>query len=443
MVADPGAGCRPSWGAAYTLAQADQSLALSSRIAQVQQDGQQPIVSFGGQAHTSLDVACTSVSGLTSAYQSVISRYKLTAIDLDIEGVSLTSFAAEQRRAAAVAALEQAARTAHRQLSVWLTLPVEPSGLQDAGLSVVESMLRDHVSITGVNVMAMDFSQAPAAGSTMLASVQAALNATHAQLSDLFPRYGIRLRSQQIWQRLGATVMIGQNNITGENFTAPDAQGLVRFASATHLGRISMWSLNRDSQCGSSFPESGLLSNTCSGTAQSNLEFSQVFGQLQGVTSVTSSAGNVQPAVANTNPADALYPQWSATGDYPFGYKVVEHGEIYQSKWFNTGDDPQAQVQYSWQTPWELLGPVLPGDHAPVISRPSAGTYPAWSISARYRVGDKVLYQGLPYEAKWDNQGVSPQGQSGDPTASPWKALYKIPGEPTGTSLAASPAPVP
>jgi len=76
-------------------------------------------------------------------------------------------------------------------------------------------------------------------------------------------------------------------------------------------------------------------------------------------------------------------------------------------------------------------------------SGPSAGTYPAWSVSARYRVGDKVLYQGLPYEAKWDNQGVSPQGQSGDPTASPWKALYKIPGEPAGTSLAASPAPVP
>ena len=316
MVADPGACCRPSWGAAYTLAQADQSLALSSRIAQVQQDGQQPIVSFGGQAHTSLDVACTSVSGLTSAYQSVISRYKLTAIDLDIEGVSLTSFAAEQRRAAAVAALEQAARTAHRQLSVWLTLPVEPSGLQDAGLSVVESMLRDHVSITGVNVMAMDFSQAPAAGSTMLASVQAALNATHAQLSDLFPRYGIRLRSQQIWQRLGATVMIGQNNITGENFTAPDARGLVRFASATHLGRISMWSLNRDSQCGSSFPESGLLSNTCSGTAQSNLEFSQVFGQpgfrrIKGVRGHSSRRPEGQRPETSVKPGNSLVTRFS------------------------------------------------------------------------------------------------------------------------------------
>jgi len=282
VTAGSGGRCTPSWGGAYTLAQADRVLTLSSRIVQVQQDGHPPIVSFGGQAHTSLDVACASVSRLTSAYQSVISAYRLTTIDLDIEGAALTDFAAEQRRAAAVARLELAARAAHRQLSVWLTLPVEPSGLQGAGLSVISSMLRDHVSITGINVMTMDFDPAPAAGSTMLQSVRAALNATHAQLTDLFPRYGIRLRPQQIWQRLGATVMIGQNNIAGENFTVPDARGLVRFATATHLGRISMWSLNRDSQCGSSFPESGLFSNTCSGTAQSNLEFSRVFGQLQG-----------------------------------------------------------------------------------------------------------------------------------------------------------------
>jgi chitinase len=232
--------------------------------------------------------------------------------------------------------------------------------------------------------------------------------------------------------------MIGQNDITGENFTVPDAEGLVSFAGSTHLGRISMWSLNRDSQCGSSFPETGLLSNTCSGTAQSSLQFSQVFGQLHGVTSVTASAGDVQPAVANTDPADAPYPQWSATGNYPYEYKVVEDGEIYQAKWFNTGDDPQAQVQYSWQTPWELLGPVLPGNHAPVIATPSADAYPAWSIGTQYKGGDKVVYQGLPYAAKWDNQGVSPQDATSDPADSPWKALYKVPGEPAGTAVQAS-----
>ena len=431
VVAEPGSGCTPSWGGAYTLAAANQALAMGSRIAQVQQDGAQPIVSFGGQAHTSLDVACTSVGSLTAAYQSVINAYRLTTIDLDVEGAALDNFQAEQRRAAAVANLEQAAQTAHRKLAVWLTLPVEPSGMAGAEISVIESMLRDRVSITGINVMTMDFSQAPAPGSTMLASVESALRATHGQLADIFPRYGIRLSSEQIWQRLGATVMIGQNNIQGETFSVADARGLVSFAAASRLGRVSMWSLNRDSQCGSSFPENGVVSNTCSGTAQPALAFSDAFGRLKGGASVTPSAGNVQPAVADTNPADAPYPLWSATADYPLGYKVVEQGEIYQAKWYNTGDDPAAQVQYSWQSPWELLGPVLPGDHAPVmITSPKAEHYRAWSITTHYRAGSNVLYQGLPYQAKWINQGVSPQTEMSDPADSPWNPLYKVPGEP-------------
>ena len=394
-------------------------------------------MSFGGQAHTSLDAACASVSSLTAAYQSVIGAYKLTTIDLDIERAALDNFQAEERRAAAVANLERA----DRKLAVWLTLPVEPSGLQGDAISVIESMLRDRVSITGINVMTMDFAQPPGAGSTMLQSVESALRATHGQIANIFPRYGIRLSSQQTWQRLGATVMIGQNNIEGENFSVSDAQGLVSFAAANHLGRVSMWSLNRDSQCGSSFPENGVVSNTCSGTTQSALEFSTVFGRLKGGAAVTPSAGDVQPAVADTNPADAPYPLWSANADYPLGYKVVEDGEIYEAKWYNTGDDPQAQVQYAWQSPWELLGPVLPGDHAPVIVRPKAGHYRAWSITAQYRAGSKVLYQGLPYEAKWSNQGVSPQTEASDPAGSPWKALYKVPGERRLTRARAMSAP--
>jgi cellulose synthase/poly-beta-1,6-N-acetylglucosamine synthase-like glycosyltransferase/chitodextrinase len=429
VVADPSAGCTPSWGAAYTLGQADQSLALGSRIAAVQQDGAQPIVSFGGRASTSLDVACTSVTSLTQAYQSVIDSYQLTAIDLDIEGAALDDFEAGQRRAAAVAGLERAAAAAHRPLSVWLTLPVGPSGLQYDALSVIESMLRDRVSIAGINVMTMDFTRPPAAGTTMLQLAENALYATHAQLARLFPRYGIHLSAQQIWQQLGATVMIGQNDVPAENFTVSDAQGLTSFAAWIHLGRISMWSLNRDSACGASFPENGLLSPGCSGTAESSLEFSRVFGQLRGDASITLA---VQPAVADTNPADAPYPQWSADAGYPSGYKVVEDGEIYQARWYSTGEDPQAQ--YPSQTPWQLLGPVLPGEHAPVIVKP-AGTHPNWSVSTRYQAGSEVLYQGLPYQAKWSNQGVSPLTQGTDSSGSPWRALYRIPGEPTGLAF--------
>jgi chitinase len=228
-------------------------------------------------------------------------------------------------------------------------------------------------------------------------------------------------------------VMIGQNNIQGERFTVADAQSLARFADRTHLGRISMWSLNRDDQCGSSFAETGLLSNTCSGTAQSSLEFSHAFGRMQGQASATpASGGNVQPALANTNPADAPYPQWLASASYPLAYKVVENGEIYQSKWYNIGEDPAAQVQYEWQTPWELLGPVLPGNHAPASVQLPVGTYPAWALDTQYQAGTKVLFQGLPYQAKWVNQGVSPGAEASDPSGSPWKPLYTLPGEPAG-----------
>ena len=432
-----GADCTPSWGAAYTLAEANQQLSVGSRIAQLQQEGEQAIVSFGGQANTSLDVACSTAGQLTAAYQSVVSAYHLTTIDLDIEGAALDSFAAEQRRAAAIAALEKT----NPGLSVWLTLPAETSGLQDNALSVVRSMLHEHVSIAGVNIMTMDFSSAPSAGSSMAGSARAALEATARQLATLYPEYGINLNTGQIWQRLGATVMIGQNDMRGQNFTVRDAQDLTRFAAGHHLGRVSMWSVNRDAQCGSSFSQTGLLSSSCSGTPQSGLQFAQIFGQLLGSAVTSSSAGDVQPAVPDTNPADAPYPLWSASADYPLGYKVVENGEIYQAKWYNSGSDPAAQVQYSWQTPWELIGPVLAGSHAPKIPTLAKGTYPAWSVAAQYKAGDTVLYQGLPYQAKWVNQGVSPATQSTDPSGSAWKALYSIPGEPSGSpALGAVPA---
>jgi biotin operon repressor/chitodextrinase len=263
---------------------------------------------------------------------------------------------------------------------------------------------------------------------------ESALDATHAQLTTLYPEYGIHLKSQQIWQRLGATVMIGQNDIRDEDFTVSDASGLMSFVAANHLGRVSMWSLNRDSQCGSSFAEDGILSNTCSGTAESSMQFTSVFSSLGGDATATSGNGDVQPAVADTNAADAPYPIWNATADYPLGYKVVEDGEIYEAKWYNSGDDPAAQVQYAYQTPWELLGPVLPGDHAPQITTPSGDAdLSAWSLNTLYQAGDKVLYQGLPYEARWSNQGTEPATAETDPGGSPWEALYTIPGEPTAT----------
>ena len=86
VVADPKSSCSPSWGGFYSLNAAADQLNLDRRVAQLQNEGASAVVSFGGQANNELAVSCTDTAKLTSAYESVIKRYSLTTIDLDIEG---------------------------------------------------------------------------------------------------------------------------------------------------------------------------------------------------------------------------------------------------------------------------------------------------------------------------------------------------------------------
>lgn len=428
VVAASRTSCTPSWGARYTLPQADEELALASRIAEVRREGAGVIVSFGGEAHTSLAVACSSTAELASAYESVVDRYDLHVVDFDIEGGALADTQSFSRRSAAIAELERWARRAHRRLAVWLTLPVEPDGLQANALEVVESALSNGVHLAGIDVMAMDFSRVPSTTSGMLREVEDSLQATHGQLEKLAPRYGVRLDAGQAWEHLGVTVMIGQNNVQGERFSLADAKGLRTFAERHGLARVSMWSLNRDRQCGSAFARVGELSNTCSGTPEPTLGFTRVFGKLRGSDRSASAGKALVQVRPDTNPANAPYPLWSPSVSYPAGYKVVDHGEIYQAKWYNSEEDPRASLGPS--SPWELLGPVLPTDHAPRVRRLSPGTYPQWSRTVLYHLGARVLYDGLPYQAKWTNEGVSPATTSTAGATSPWLPLYRIPGEP-------------
>ncbi|HEX4429032.1 MAG TPA: chitinase [Frankiaceae bacterium] len=439
VVADPKSSCSPSWGGFYSLSGAADQLNLDRRIAQLQNEGASAVVSFGGQANNELAVSCTDATKLAAAYQSVISRYSLTTIDLDIEGAAQGDQASLVRRAQAIASVQKAARAAKSSLNVWLTLPVEPDGLQSDALNVVKAMLDNGVALAGVNVMAMDFTLNATAPQGMYAAITGALNGTHRQLTSLLRAE--KLTSAQIWNRIGATVMIGQNDVAGQIVTVSDAKGVASFARAEHLGRVSMWSLNRDSQCGSQFARIGVHSNTCSGTSQTSLEFSKVLGSLTGSVSpnVPTPAASASPAQrenGNTvvdDPAHVPFPIWNPLASYPSGYKIVREGYVYQAKWYNTGVDPAAATQDSSAAPWQVVGPVLASDHPPVIPTLAAGTYPKWSPTVAYKQGQKVLRDGLGYQAKYYTQGDDPAEVLTNPSGSPWKALYTIPGEPAPT----------
>ncbi len=434
IVAGPSGGCAPSWGGYYSPSQAEGALNLDQRVMQVRRQGGVPTISFGGQANTELAVRCGSVGALSRAYLGVLRRYEVTSADFDIEGSALGNSEANARRAAAVALLQRQIVAAGGHLRVWLTLPVSSRGLTAAGVDVVRSMLAAGVALGGVNVMAMDFAVTHAVRTNMIGVVEGSLVHAHDQLAALEPQAHSDSGSAAAWSRLGVTVMIGQNDLAHEVFTVGDARALAGFVERRHIAQVSIWSLNRDSECGQVFAEVGVVSNVCSGVNETPLAFTHIFSGLRGTVIADSRTTSVIPQVTSTsldNPATSPYPIWQSAAAYPAGYKVVWHHDVYEAMWFALGQAPNTPSSSGSQTPWLLLGPVLAGEPAPTPTLLANGVRRTWSITTAYRAGDRVLYGGLPFEAKWYSQGAAPNTDLPESSQSPWLPLFTIPGEPS------------
>jgi chitinase len=429
VVADPKDACAPSWGGAYTPDEAGNSLDLDRRISQLRAAGGNVMLSVGGQANTELAVACADQSRLTDAYRQLIKRYDVSTLDLDVEGAALADAASLQRRAAAIKAVQS-----ERKLDVWLTLPVSPEGLTADGLEAVRATLADGVQLRGVNVMTMDFG-GDSGTPNMLDLTTEALNATHKQLSDLYLRLGVQLTSSQVWSRIGATPMIGQNDVDAEKFTVDNARGLASFAVEKGLGRVSMWSINRDAPCTGTFTNVVVHSNTCSGVPQDALAFSSVFAGLPGHAVGASQAAVAIPDVQTVvdDPKTSPYPVWRLTAQYVGGYKVVWHGVVYEAKWSNSGVDPSATGSPNSPTPWSVVGPVVSADTAPKPTPLVTGITAEWSATTMYVRGGKVLFGGLPYQARWSTQGDAPSTDYPIGPDDPWQPLFSVPGEPANS----------
>ncbi len=419
--------CTPSWGAAYTLDQASARLDLDRRIARLQQQGGHVAVSFGGVLNDELAVKCTDEAKLEQAYKSVIERYHIDTIDLDLESTGLQQDA-QERRAKVLAKIQQERRASDEKLAIWVTLPVIPSGLTEDGTNAVAALLK-HVDLAGVNVMTMNYGQAIEEGQGMADASKAALTQTHRQLGILYKQAGIRLNEGTLWSKIGATPMIGQNEFKDEVFNVDDAQALNKFAQSKHIGRMSMWSANRDTPCGSNYVDVKKVSDSCSGVKSPKGSFADTLSSGFGG-NMSSSAGIVtknddaeSTKQTKDDPASSPYQIWTEVGAYLEGTKVVWHGNVYQAKWWTKGDVPDSPVLQAYQTPWELIGPVLPGEKP--VEQPTlpAGTYPEWSGDEAYDTGVRILFDGVPYQAKWWSRGDSPAAASSNADSSPWVAL--------------------
>ena len=434
VVASPGDPCTPSWGGYYNLDQASNELEVERRISQLRLTGGQARVSFGGQANTDLASACADVAALTTAYQQVVDRYELTSIDLDIEGAALDDAAGMTRRATAIKAMQDKAAAADAPLTVWLTLPVGATGLTDQGLKAVQVMLAAGVEVAGVNGMTMDYNDPAAVSGGMAAAVENSATALRDQVVTLFGEAGTDLSGPDAWGHVGITPMIGQTDVAGEVFSIEDAQAVNAFAQQSGLGLVSMWSLNRDSTCSYPLPAvMTIVQGNCSGVDQNGFSYATILGTDAASGSfadptASAVAATPEPSPLATSPvivddpSTSPFPIWDPLGTYPAGTKVVWKRTVYEARFWTSGFAPDSRVETASDTPWTVLGPVLPGDTPAPLPTMAAGTYSQWSADRSYVAGARVQLGLVPYQAKWWTQGQQPgTSVSG---GSPWTLVY-------------------
>ena len=130
-------------------------------------------------------------------------------------------------------------------------------------------------------------------------------------------------------------------------------------------------------------------------------------------------------------------PAWNPSSVYFHGDKVVYNGKIYEAKWWTRGEIPET-AQGDGQ-PWKYIGDASGNNSNPEDDsdnnsdndndsdnnnsdnndQQDIGDIPAWNPSSVYFRGDKVVYNGNIYEAKWWTRGEIPETAQGE--EQPWK----------------------
>ncbi|MGH3299175.1 MAG: chitinase [Trebonia sp.] len=241
-------------------------------IAAIQARGGNVIPSFGGYSAdtTNTDIAdsCTSVPGIAQVYESLITTYHVTRIDLDVEADSLTNTAGINRRNEAIALTEAWAAAHHRQIQFSYTLPTFPTGLTSTGLAVLQNAVADGARISTVNLLTFDYYIGTQ--QDMVADTESAAAGLFGQLQSLYPR----TPSRELWHMIGITEMPGIDDFgPDETFSTADAVTILNWARHQGLGLISFWASQRDN--GGCVGTKG--AGTCSGVSQPTWYFSHVF----------------------------------------------------------------------------------------------------------------------------------------------------------------------
>lgn len=212
-------------------------------IAALRAIGGDVIPSFGGytadHGGTELADSCPDVDRIAAAYESVVTTYAVSRLDLDIESGSLADPAGIDRRNKALKRLQDWAATTRRTVQVQYTLPTGPGGLAGDGLAVLRNAVANGVRVDLVDVMAFDYFDGTRDMGT--AAVSAARN-LYTQLAALYPDRS----AARLWAGVAVTLLPGSDGPKSEVTTVDDARKVLEFARTNGIGALSIWAVQRD-----------------------------------------------------------------------------------------------------------------------------------------------------------------------------------------------------
>jgi hypothetical protein len=253
-----------------------------SEIGALQAAGGDAIPSLGGYTadttNTELADSCTDVSKIAAGFESLITTYNISRIDLDVEADSLNNQAGIDRRNKAIKMTEDWAAANGRAIQFSYTLPTLPTGL-DTGLNVLRNAVQNQARVDVVNLMTFDYYDNQQ--HNMATDTETAVAGLVSQLAPLYPG-----KSQaQLYAMVGVTEMPGRDDYgssgeTGppEIFTVANAGTVLSWAQSKGINTLSFWALQRDNGGCNGTPGNDL----CSGISQNTWDFSHTFEPFTG-----------------------------------------------------------------------------------------------------------------------------------------------------------------
>ena len=253
------AGCVPSWGGTIDLNDAR----ITKEINDLRALGGDVAVSFGGAAGPYLQQTCPSQAAQVGAIEKVMDTFNVRHIDFDIEASVPFD---PMNKAIAQVQWERSGTV----VSYTLMVQGDDFGLTPSlGVDLLKNAKANGVNVGIVNPMTMDFGSSREWGDAVIAAAQATLG----QMAQIWPEFS----SSTLHRMLGVTPMIRRND-TGPIFSIADGQKLITWANGNHIGLVAFWSVGRDN---GGCPGGG-VSPTCSSIAQSQYQFTKIFGGFTG-----------------------------------------------------------------------------------------------------------------------------------------------------------------